>query len=60
MSLCRPQQPALDKIWQGKKMVLISTLVKNLLDLQSPAALHTHVYHPSEYLKYTAQGLLSL
>lgn len=46
MSLWRPQHPALDKIWQGKKMVLISTLFKNLFDLQSPATLPTHVNHP--------------
>lgn len=50
ISLWRPQHPALDKIWQRKKMVLISMLFKNLLDLQSLAALHTHVCHPSEYL----------
>lgn len=32
----------------------------NLSDLQSPAALHTHVDFASEYLKYTAQVLLNL
>lgn len=31
-----------------------------LADLQSPVALRARVYHPFAYLKYTAQGFLSL